>query len=159
MILTAMGLEGTAREVDTQLAALAAAVIDNVPAVGAMLGHGAVFHKAKVFSGLAALGAQEGAIPPELAIDITTARESESRMSMLTHNMPRYGREDFWVTCPIKGKGALDFVMSLTRWMLNDPSKVLPTGETLGRSKDEKVRIQRVKGPKGATVILLDLLD
>jgi len=120
MILTAMGLEGTPRERDTQLAALTAAVIDNVPAVGAMLGHGAIFHKAKLFSGLAALGIEQAAI---------------------------------------KGKGALDFVMGLVRWMLNDPSKQLPTGETVGRSPDEKITIHRVKSPEGEEHIRLDLPD
>jgi hypothetical protein len=157
MIVTAMGLEGTPRERDTTMAALTAAVIDNVPAIGAMLGHGAVFHKAKLFSGLAAVGVEQGAIPPELAIDITTERTSESRMAMRTHNLPRYGRENFYITCPIKGKGALDFLMGLSRWMLNDPDKVLPTGETVGRSPDEKITIHRVKSPEGETHIRLDL--
>lgn len=159
MILTALGLEGSARERDTLMALLAAAVLDNVRAAGAMLGHGAIFHKAKIFSGLAALGAEQGAIPSELAIDIVTARESESRMSFRTYNMPRYGRENFYVTCPIRGKGALDFVMGLVRWMLNDPSKHLPTGETVGRTADEKITIHRVKSPEGETHIRLDLPD
>lgn len=159
LIVTAMGLAGTPREVDTQLAALTAAVIESVPAVGAMLGHGALFHKAKLFSGLAALGIEQGAIPSELAIDITTARETESRMSFRTYNLPRYGRENFYITCPIRGKGALDFVMGLVRWMLNDPTKELPTGETVGRSAAEKITIHRVTSPDGETHIRLDLPD
>jgi hypothetical protein len=159
IIVTVLGLEGTPRHIDTQLAALTAAVVDSVEAIGAMLGHGAVFHKAKLFSGLAALGMKEGAIPAELAIDITTSRDTESRMSMLTHNLPRYGRENFYITCPINGKGALDFILGLARWVLRDPDKLLPTGETLGRSADEKLRIHRVKSPEGETVIRLDLPD
>lgn len=159
MIVTAMGLTGTPRELDTQMAALTAAVIDNVRAVGAMLGHGAIFHKAKLFSGLAKLGVEQGTIPSELAVDIVTARETESRMSFRTYNLPRYGRENFYVTCPIRGKGALDFVMGLVRWMLADPTKQLPTGETVGRSAGEKVTIHRVKSPEGETHIRLDLPD
>lgn len=159
LIVTALGLSGTARERDTTMAMLTAAVVDSVPAVGAMLGHGALFHKAKVFSGLAALGAQQGAIPSELAVDIATERVSESRMAFRTFNLPRYGRENFYVTCPIKGKGALDFVMGLVRWMLNDPDKQLPTGETVGRSADEKITIHRVQSPEGETHIRLDLPD
>lgn len=157
LIVTAMGLTGTPREVDTQLAALTAAVIDNVPALGAMLGHGAVFHKAKLFSDLAALGVEQGAIPPELAIDIVTERISESRMAFRTFNMPRYGRENFYITCSISGKGALDFVMGLVRWMLTDETKQLPTGETVGRTATEKITIHRVKSPEGETHIRLDL--
>jgi hypothetical protein len=159
LIVTALGLAGTPRERDTLMAAMTACVVDNVPAVGAMLGHGVVFHKAKVFSGLAALGIEQGAIPSELAIDITTVRDSESRMSFRTYNLPRYGRENFYVTAPIRGKGALDFVMGLVRWMLNDPSKQLPTGETVGRSPTEKITIHRVLSPEGETHIRLDLPD
>ncbi len=157
LIVTVMGLSGSPREVDTQLAALTAAVIPNVPAIGAMLGHGAMFHKAKLFADLAALGVEQGEIPPELAIDIATERISESRMAFRTFNMPRYGRENFYVTCAISGTGALDFVMGLVRWMLTDASKQLPTGETVGRTKDEKITIHRVKSPEGETHIRLDL--
>lgn len=157
LIVTVMGLSGSPRERDTQMAALAAAVIDNVPAVGAMLGHGAVFHRAKVFSELAALGVEAGAILPELAIDIATERIAESRMAFRTYNMARYGRENFYVTCSISGKGALGFVTGLVRWMLADPSKQLPTGETVGRTADEKITIHRVKSPDGETHIRLDL--
>lgn len=157
LILTVLGLEGSPREVDTLLAALTAAVIANVPAVGAMLGHGAIFHKAKLFADLAALGVQQGALPSELAIDITTERISESRMAFRTFNLPRYGRENFYITCSIRGKGALDFVMGLSRWMLNDPTKQLPTGETVGRTADEKITIHRVKSPEGETHVRLDL--
>jgi hypothetical protein len=157
LIVTVMGLTGTPREIDTQLAALTAAVVDNVPAIGAKLGHGAVFHKAKVFSGLAALGVEQGVIPPELAIDIVTERISESRMAFRTFNMPRYERENFYITCAIRGKGALDFVMGLVRWLLIDPTKQLPTGETVGRTSTEKITIHRVKSPEGETHIRLDL--
>lgn len=157
LIVTALGLDGSERERDTLFAALVACVIAGSPAVGAMLGHGVIMHKAKLFAELAMLGMREGALPPELAIDITTARESETHMSFLTHNMPRYGREDLYVTCAIQGKGAYDFVLLMTRWMLTDLSKQFPTGETVGRTADEKIRIQRVPNPtgNGATVIKL----
>jgi hypothetical protein len=160
-ILTSMGFEGSELARDTRMAALTSAVIDNVPAVGAMLGHGAVFHKAALFADLAKVGVEDGALPPELAVDITAVRESHERMSFLTHGLARYGREEFYVTCPIKGKGALDFVFGLVRWMMTDREKELPTGETLGRSEDEKVTIQRVPNPTGAgaPVIRLDLVS
>ena len=73
--------------------------------------------------------------------------------------MSRYGREDFFVTCPIKGKGAMDYVMGLANWMLSQPDYQLPTGDTVGRTPREKVLVQRVPSPmgNGHTVIRLDL--
>jgi hypothetical protein len=158
IVVTVLGLEGTARVRDTRMAMLASTMIDGGNAVGAMLGHGVSFRQAKLFAQMAALGV-DGDLPPELAIDITAARESATRMSFLTHNLPRYGREDFYVTCPIEGEGALDFVLGLVRWMWTDPDKLLPTGDTVGRSATEHVRIQRVPSPTGAEaqVIRLDL--
>ncbi|MBK9035289.1 MAG: hypothetical protein IPL61_29225 [Myxococcales bacterium] len=113
LMVTALGLTGAERERDTRMAALTAAVIEHVPAVGAMLGHGVVFHKAALFRDMAKLGVEQGALPSEIAVDITTARESEDRMSFLSHGMARYGREEIYVTCPIQGKGALDFVFGM----------------------------------------------
>ena len=94
-----------------------------------------------------------------VAVDITAAQESPSRMSFLTHGLRRYGREEFFMTCAIEGKGALAFVLSMTRWMLADPDKHLPTGDTVGRDADEKVPVQRVPNPTGdgTEVIRLDL--
>lgn len=159
LIVTIMGTTTAPKDDDVRLAAFTAAVIDNVDAVGAMLGHGVLFHKPALFAQLGALAAETGALPAELAADITVARESETRMSFLTHNLPRYGREDFYITCPITGKGALEFLFGLVRWMLTDPNKQLPTGDTVGRTPGEKVKIQRVPSPldNGATVIRLDL--
>lgn len=159
LIVTAQGLTGDERARDTRMAALTAAVIDHVPAVGAMLGHGVVFHKAALFADMAKLGVEQGALPSEVAVDITAARESETRMSFLSHGMVRYGREEFYVTCPIQGKGALDFVLAMVRWLYTDPTKHLPTGETVGRTASEKILIQRVPNPTGhgPAVIRLDL--
>ena len=160
-ILTALGLEGTLRERDTRTAILAATIIENTDAVGAMLGHGVVFHKAGLFADMAALGAEHGELPAEIAVDITAARESATRMSLLTHGMQRYGREELYVTCPIEGRGALDFVFSMARWLLADLDKQLPTGDTLGRSAEERIVIHRVPNPggDGPEVIKLDLPD
>lgn len=158
-MVTAMGLQGDEMTRDTLMAALTSTVIDNTPAVGAMLAHGVVFHQAALFADLARLGAEQGELPPEIAVDITAARESEERMSFLSHGMARYGREELYVTCPIRGKGALDFVFTMVRWLLTDREKMLPTGETVGRAADEKITIQRVPNPTGAgaPVIRLDL--
>lgn len=159
LVVTALGLEGDDRARDTTMAALTAAVIRGSNAVAAMLGHGVVCHNAGLFAELAAVGQQQGELPAELAVDVTVAAEPDDRMSFLTHGLARYGREEFFVTCPVRGKGALDFVFAMVRWMLNDPDKELPTGDTVGRSGDEKLLIQRVENPsgRGDTVIKLDL--
>jgi hypothetical protein len=158
-VLTATGLAGEPRERDLTMAALTAAIVENTSAIGAMLAHGVIFHKAQLFAELAALGVEQGALPPELAVDITAARESDIRMSFLTHNLQRYGREELYVTCPVDGQGALDFVFSLVRWMLTDPDKQFPTGDTLGRTANERIPIQRVDNPtgEGPPVLLLEL--
>ena len=125
-----------------------------------MLGHGRVVHRARLFAEYARHAADEGQpLGVEVAVDITAAQESPSRMSFLTHGLRRYGREEFFVTCAIEGKGALAFVLSMTRWMLADPDKHLPTGDTVGRDADEKVPVQRVPNPTGdgTEVIRLDL--
>jgi hypothetical protein len=160
-ILTALGLPGDVRERDKHMAALTATVIENTHAVGAMLGHGVVFHKAKLFAEIAAMTRNEPLPPVEIAVDVTVARESEHRMSFLTHGLARYGREEFYVTCPIRGKSALEFVYMMARWMLTDPNKQLPTGDTVGRTTEEKIVVQRVHDPAGrrAPVIRLDLMS
>lgn len=159
IMIVSQGLTGTPRERDGFLAAVTAAVIDTVPAVGAMLGHGALFHKARLFRDAVA-GAQRGPIPPLIAVDISMARQADSRMSFLTHGMPRYGRENLYVTCAITdGNSATQFAMGLVRWMLTDPTKHFPTGDTVGRTASERIRVQRVPHPfrEGEVVMRLDL--
>ncbi len=96
-IVTALGLEGIARERDKRMAALTATVIENTPAVGAMLGHGVMFHKAKLFAEVAAAAIEDAGLPAELSVDVTAEREAEDRMSFLTHGRdarPHRRRED-----------------------------------------------------------------
>lgn len=159
IILTAMGLTGTVRQRDAKMAGLTAAVAAATDAVGVQLAHGVLFHKAELYCEMAALALETGELPSEIAVDITTAAEAGERMSFLTHGMPRYGREEFFITCPVKGKGALGFVFEMTRWMLTDKQKQLPTGDTVGRTAEEKVVVQRVPNPtgRGDEVIRLDL--
>ncbi len=160
LIVTALGLEGDVRARDAALAGLASAVATACPsAVGMMLGHGVIFHKVPLYCELAALALEEGELPAEIAVDLTTGPEPGERMSFLTHGMARYGREELYVTCPIRGKGALGFVFDMVRWLLTDRAKELPTGDTLGRTKDEKILVQRVESPtgQGPPVIRLDL--
>ena len=159
LLVTAVGLTGSARERDVRMAVLTAAVVRSCDAVGAMLAHGVLFHKAGLFADLAEAAASAGALPIEIAVDVTAAREPGDRVSFLTHGMQRYDREELFVTCPERGRGALGFVYGMTRWLLTDTEKVLPTGDTVGRSAEEKILVQRVPSPigEGPSVIRLDL--
>ncbi len=160
LIVAATGLTGAPRERDTTMAILTSAVLDTVTAVGAKLGHGVVFHRARLFAESARLAAQQQVpLPVEVAVDITAAQESPTRMSFLTHGLVRYGREEFLISCPIEGKGALGFVLNMARWVLAEPGRQLPTGDTVGRTPDERLTITRVPSPTGtgAAVIRLDL--
>jgi len=163
VIVTALGEGEDVRVNDRLLALLTAAVIDAVGdrAIAAMLGHGRVFHRAEVFRDLADLAVEAPELVPELAIDVTAARESETHMSFLTHNMGRYGREEVFMRCAIAGKGAQGFLMSIVRWLLTDADKQFRTGETIGRTAEEKIRIQRVPNPtgEGPPVLFLDLVS
>lgn len=160
LIVTVMGLEGDVDEKDRTTAALTAALCEACgDAIGAMLGHAAVFTKAKLFRDLAALGVEQGRLPVELAISITAAGEPDDRMSFLTHGMTRHGGEELYVTCPVRGRGAFDFVLGMARWLYGDREKHLPTGDTVGRTPTEKIVVQRVPNPtgEGPEVIRLDL--
>lgn len=144
---------------DRAISVLVAATARGLPSVAAMLGHGTMFYQADLFCDLALAAAEEHEVPVELVVDITVAREDEERMSFLTHGLQRYDREEFYMTAPLTGTGALDFLLMLVRWMIVDPDKHLPTGETLGRDENERIEIQRVDSPlgEGPQVIKLDL--
>lgn len=158
-IVTFLGIEGDVATHDRTAAALTAAVIRGMPATAAMLGHGIMFYAADLFADLALAALEEDEVPVEIVVDITAAREDEERMSFLTHGLVRYEREEFYMTAPIQGKGALPFLLDMTRWMIFDPNKQLPTGETIGRDESERIVIQRTPNPtgEGPDVIQLDL--
>ncbi len=156
-IVTALGLPPDPRVRDSLLAMLTAAVIRSTPATAAMLGHGVSFHKASFFAEVADAGAKS--MPLLICVDVTTAAEPGDRVSFLTHGLTRYGREEFYVTASQRGQGAMDFLLSMAGWMLDDADKELPTGDTVGRTAEEKITVQRVPSPlgDGPEVIRLDL--
>ncbi len=57
------------------------------------------------------------------------------------------------------GNAAFEFTWMMCRWLITDPGKQLPTGDTVGRSADEKITVQRVPSPtgEGPEVVRLDL--
>ena len=156
-VATVMGLKDDGLHPDVIMGIITAALVRSSSAVAAMLGHGAIFHRADVFAAFVeAAGTQ---IASEIVVDITAAHEGEDRMSFLTHGLDRYGREEFYVTSSVNGQGALDYVMALAKWMIADRDKVLPTGDTVGRTAEEQIVVHRVPSPiEGKpTVIRLDL--
>ena len=144
-IVTALGLPETPLPSEVVMGIVTAAIIQASPAVAAMLGHGAIFHRADVFA--AAVEAAGPEVATMITVDITAAQEGPNRVSFLTHGLERYDREEFWVSASVAGKGALDYLMALVRWMVVDPSQVLPTGDTVGRTPDEQIVVQRVPSP------------
>jgi len=156
LILTAMYLPGDNQTKDFHLAKLTAAVIRGSSAVAAMLFPGTVLYGAELFADIAS---QAQGLPIEICVDLTMAGEPNDRMSFVTHGLTRYGREEFYITCSRSGQGALDFVFMMVRWMINDPNKNLPTGDTIGRTAEERITVQRVPHPGGAEgeVVRLDV--
>ncbi len=160
LIVTALNLTGTARDRDRTLAIVTAAVAQPVDAVGVMFGHGVMVYRGDVFVDLVLTAASSGEpLPVEVTVDVTAAPESQTRMSFLTRTLQRYGREELYVTCPVRGQGALPFVYGLCRWLLTDPAPKIATGETVGRTNEERIVVQRVPHPTGhgPLVIRLDL--
>ena len=156
-VVTVMGHDDTTVHPDVLMGIITASLIRSSTAVGAMLGQGAIFHRADVFAAFVEEAGME--IASEIAVDITAAREGDDRMSFLTHGLDRYDREEFYVTSSVHGQGALEYVMALAKWMLADRDKVLPTGDTVGRTAEEQIIVQRVPSPiEGKPpVIRLDL--
>ena len=148
-IVTAMSEALSAEALELRLLAMLAAVIDasGEQAVGAMTKAAVVVHIAGLVSDMAKLAYVEGRVPAEIAVDVTMAPEPGERMSFLTHGLWPRGREEFFITCPQRGKGALEFLFMMVGWMLRDPDKALPTGDTVGRTAEEKLRVQRVPNP------------
>ncbi len=144
---------------DIEMAALTSAVMAGCSPVGVLMMPGVLFHRPELFANAAKTAVAENELPMLICVDVTGAMESEQRVSFLTHNMQRYGREELYVTASVEGEGAVGFVIDMMGWLLGDREYKLPTGETVGRTAEEKLKIQRVPNPtgEGPDVIKLDL--
>lgn len=158
-IVTVTGLEGTVDEVDIKMSAITASLMAGCKPLGVLKMPGVLFHRPDLFASCAKEAVESNRLPMLISVDITAAQENDSHMSFLTHNLQRYGREEFYVVAPSEGKGALDYVINLIQWMLNERDYHLPTGDTVGRTADEKIIVQRVPNPtgEGADVIRLEI--
>lgn len=157
-IVTAMQLPGDQAARDSAMARLVAAVDRATECEGAMLGHGMVFYKPAFFVDMAQR-ADSGMIPVEVAVDLTMGREEDGRFGVLTHGLVRYEREEFFITTGGDPMEAISYAWMMSQWMVNDRSVSLPTGDTVGRTAEEKILVQRVPSPAedGTEVIRLDL--
>jgi hypothetical protein len=158
IIVALLGLPPGARVQDPVLARLALAVGRSCEAIGLLLGGGICAHRldlaGELLEGQAATRA-----PVELTVDLIVYVESPGRATVLTHGLPRYGREDFLITTTKAIGEAVSLAQVMTRWMVDEPDKELPTDDTVGRTEGEKLKVQRVPHPRGtgATVVRLDM--
>lgn len=145
LIVSIMGLPEAADAREALQTRLLAAVVKGTEAIGVMFGSGVMFYRPEVYTAIVE-GAPEGAVPVEVCVDITFARQPDGQFSLLTHGLQRFGREEFLITTTNPREG-FDFALMMSRWMIADPSKVLPTGDTIGRTVEEKITIRRTASP------------
>lgn len=158
VIIAVLGLPALARVQDPVLARLALAVGRSSEAIGLVFGAGICVHRPDLAGEL--LEAQPPTqVPVELTVDLSVFAESPGRAAVLTHGLPRYGREDFLITTTTAIDEAVTLARVMARWMVDEPDKELPTDDTVGRSEAEKLKVQRVSHPRGtgATVVRLDM--
>lgn len=159
--ITALGNgPGSLRKRDLTIARLTGAVALANRSVAAMLGHGMTFHRTAMFIS-AILEAGDDGVPIPGGIDVTISGEPDGRASILIHGMPRYGRQDLYVTAKATEdsmKFAYEFAASIADWMLNTDEQV-PDGDTVGRTAEERITVKRVPNPidSKTMVIKLDL--
>lgn len=149
LIVSGLGQTGTVDERDIRMAALTASVLGACNALAVLKMPGRIFHRPDLFVDAARDAISTGELPMIICVDVSVAREPDERISFLTHNMDRYGRENFYVVAGEKPSEAMDYVMNLVSWMLDDRSYHLPTGDTVGRTAEEKITVQRVANPSG----------
>lgn len=161
LILTAFGFADDAAndEIDITMCAFAASVANASESVGVLKIPGAIFYSPALFAECAKEGVESNELPILICVDVTLAAEEDGRVSVLTHNMPRYDREDLLIKFSRENTEGVDFMLDMMNWMLSDRAFELPTGDTIGRTEDEKILVQRVENPvgKGADVVLFDL--
>ncbi len=153
LILTIFGQEATFGQEgrdDATLVQLTAAVMDAVDSVGAILGARGPFVSSELFRDLAT-DAAPSTVPVQLRLEVTSAREEGDRVSFLTHGLARFGREELYVVSrPGDPEDGLAFTYAMSDWLLLEPEKEFPTGDTVGRTGEERVLVERVPSPDGS---------
>lgn len=145
LIVAGIGLSGSRTERDAYFAQLVAAILECSSSLGASFGEGLCYQDAGFFT--RAVDAADGEVPVFLTVDITAAPEPGERISFLTHGMGRYGREELFLTAPLSGEGALPLMFELMHWLVTEPERAIRPGDTLGRTEDERIPVQRSPSP------------
>jgi hypothetical protein len=159
LIVTVLEPQGSLAERDAISCRVLAAVSAATDACATMLGHGTMLYRSDFFGEVVA-SAGPGELPLEVCIDITITHEPGERVSLLTHGLQRYDCEEFLVAAKADAaEDAMDFTWGMARWVISDPDRALPTGDTVGRTADEQITIERVDSPSGdgSTVVRLEL--
>jgi len=160
LIVTLLGAEGSRVDRTALIIRIVTAVALATPSVAAMRGEGAMFYRTDVLAQFVS-GTPRGELPTEVAIDITIASEPDGRVSLLTHGMAAYDREEFLVTAPFDdAEDAFELANNMVHWVLvAQPDKQFPTGDTVGRTAAERIEVQRVDSPvpDAPQVIRLDM--
>lgn len=159
LVVAVHGLAGSLRERDGGLARVTAAVLADVPAIGVIFGHGTVFHDPDAFC-VAVVAAPDRLLPTALAAELTMAREACGCVSFLSHGLSRYGRDEVLVFAPpARMADGADFALVTAGWLLDEPAPRFATGDTVGRSADERIVVVRVPHPtrRDAAVLRLEL--
>ena len=150
---------GSPRDLDAALVRLAAAVVRSTSAVAVVPWPGVGFLDAGAFVDMAMEAVDGASIPTALDIAIEVRATDRERVVLLTRGMVRPGREELLVTTRGAPGDAIEFAFAIGGWLLDDPRVRIPTGDTVGRSATERVRVQRTKHPDdpSTTVVQLDL--
>ncbi len=159
LVVSATRLSGTVDEQDIRMSALTTSVVEACNPLAVLKMPGRIFHRPDLFARAAREGVTDNEIPMLICVDVSVAQEDDGRYSFLTHNMERYGRENFYIFARQDPGEAVDYALSLIAWMLDDRTYHLPTGDTVGRTAGEKIVVQRVSNPtgEGEDVIKLEL--
>lgn len=150
--LTVSGLPGDARRHDALLTRLVCATLQAAPANAAMLSHGVMFHRAEVFRRTVS-NEQPGALPLGVCVDLTVAQEPleagpDPLVTFLTHGLPRYGREDLYITAPRSmAPDALGLAALMVRTLYTQPADALATDQKVGRTTQEGLQVKREQSP------------
>ena len=155
--ISVTGLPRDPRRHDALLSRLVCAVLkaSDAPAA-AMLGHGVMFHRPGVFL-RSVQGEQPGATPLGVCVDLSIAQEADTGLvSFLTHGMPRYSREDIYITAPrAMAPAALELAALMVRTLFAAPPGALPAQDGAGPA------LTRQPSPidAEATVVRMDLAE
>jgi len=152
--ISATGLPSAPRRGDALLSRLVcAALLCLEEPAAAMLGHGVMFHRAGIFL-RTVQGEQPGALPLGVCVDLTIAQEADTGLvTFLTHGMPRYGREDIYISAPrAMSPAALELAALMVRTLYEAPAGTLPAVQ-------EGPELTRQPSPidPDATVVRIDL--